>query len=47
MINVSFALFPNYGSHYDPDVAGPITAIAALIVIFLWGPKTLARYRYA
>lgn|GEM_PF-2403131 len=40
MINVSFALFPNYGSHYDPAVAGPIAAIAALIVIFLWGPKT-------
>ncbi|RKO63182.1 hypothetical protein [Caldibacillus debilis] len=40
MINVSFALFPNYGSHYDPAVAGPFAAIAALIVIFLWGPKT-------
>jgi len=47
MSNVSFALFPNYGSHWDPAVAGAITAIAAVIVTFLWGPKTLARYRYA
>jgi membrane protease YdiL (CAAX protease family) len=45
--NVSFAVFPNYGSHWNPAVTGAITAIAALIVTFLWGPKTLARYRYA
>jgi len=45
--NVSFAAFPNYGSHWDPAVAGAITAIAAAIVTFLWGSKTLARYRYA
>ena len=47
MSNVSFAVFPNYGSHWDPAVAGAITAIAAVIVTFLWGSKTLARYRYA
>jgi uncharacterized protein len=46
MFNASFALFPNYGSHWDPAVAGAITAIAAVIVTFLWGPRTLARYRY-
>jgi len=46
MSNVSFAVFPNYGSHWDPAVARAITAIAAVIVTFLWGPKTLARYRY-
>ena len=45
--NVSFAVFPNYGSHWDPAVAGAITALAAVAVTFLWGPKTLARYRYA
>jgi membrane protease YdiL (CAAX protease family) len=45
--NVSFAVFPNHGSCWDPAVAGAITAIAAVIVTFLWGPKTLARYRYA
>ncbi len=46
MNNLSFALFPNYGSHWDPAVAGVITATVAVIVTFLWGPKTLARYRY-
>jgi uncharacterized protein len=46
MFNVSYALFPNYGSHWDPAVAGVITAIVAVIVTFLWGSKTLARYRY-
>ena len=47
MFNVSFALFPNYGSHWDPAVAGAITAIVAVIVTFLWGSRTLAQYRYA
>jgi uncharacterized protein len=47
MFNVCFATFPNYGSHWDPAVGGAITAIAAVIVTFLWGPRTLARYRYA
>ena len=46
MNNLSFALFPNYGSHWDPAVAGVITAIVAVIVAFLWGSRTLARYRY-
>jgi membrane protease YdiL (CAAX protease family) len=45
--NAGFAVFPNQGSHWDPAVAGVITAFAAAIVTFLWGPKTLARYRYA
>ena len=47
MNNLSFALFPNYGSRWDPAVAGVITAIVAVIVTFLWGSRTLARYRYA
>lgn len=47
MDNVSWSLFPNYGSHYDPAVTGVITVVIAAIVTFLWGSKTLARYRYA
>lgn len=47
MFNVSEFLFPNYGSHYDPVVSGIITGIVAAVVAFLWGPKTLAQYRYA
>lgn len=47
MDNVSvYSLFPN-AYHYDPAITGALTAIAAVIVTFLWGPKTLARYRYA
>jgi membrane protease YdiL (CAAX protease family) len=46
MVNVSEFLFPNYGSHLDPFVTGLITLLTAAIVIFGWGAKTLARYRY-
>ncbi len=46
MVNVSEFSFPNYGSHYDPVITGAITAITVVIVTFLWGSKTLARYRY-
>jgi membrane protease YdiL (CAAX protease family) len=47
MVNVSEFSFPNYGSHYDPVIAGALIAITAVIVTYLWGPKTLAHYRYA
>jgi membrane protease YdiL (CAAX protease family) len=47
MMNVSEFLFPNYGSHYDPVITGVITAIVTEVVTFLWGPRTLARFRYA
>jgi membrane protease YdiL (CAAX protease family) len=45
--NVSWQLFPNYGSHWDPRITGLITAFAAVIVTVVWGPRTLARYRNA
>ncbi|HWQ47614.1 MAG TPA: type II CAAX endopeptidase family protein [Methanosarcina sp.] len=46
--NVSeLVLFPIYGSYYDPVIAFIFMAVTVAIVIFLWGPKTLARYRYA
>jgi membrane protease YdiL (CAAX protease family) len=37
MVNMSWSLFPNYGSHYDPFVTGLITWLTAVIVIFGWG----------
>lgn len=40
--NVSWLLFPNYGSHYDPRLTGLIIAAAAMIVTVAWGPRTLA-----
>ncbi len=45
--NVSQFLFPNFGSHYDPFITTVILTLIAAIVAFLWGPGTLARYRYA
>jgi len=45
MINVSWQLFPNHGSHYDPRITGLITALAAVIVTVVWGPRTLTRNR--
>jgi hypothetical protein len=47
MINVSWQLFPIHGSHYDPRITGLITALAAVIVTVVWGPRTLARNRNA
>jgi membrane protease YdiL (CAAX protease family) len=47
MINVSWSLFPNYGSHYDPAITGSITVIIAVMITFLWGARTLDRYRFA
>jgi hypothetical protein len=43
MINVSWQLFPNQGSHYDPRIAGPVTALAAAAVMVIWGPRTLVQ----
>jgi len=44
IMNVSWLLFPNYGSHRDPRITGLITAFAAAVVKVTWGPRTLARY---
>lgn len=44
--NVSWSLFPNYSTHYDPFVTGLLTWLTVGIVAFGWGAKTLARYRY-
>jgi uncharacterized protein len=47
MVNVSEFSFPNYGSHYDPFISCIIFALVAAIVVFLWGPRTFTRYRFA
>ena len=41
MSNVSWLLFPIHGSYYDPRIVGPITALAAVLVTAVWGPRTL------
>lgn len=43
--NMSFILFPYYGSHYDPRLTCLITLIVAALVVWGWGPATLARLR--
>ena len=47
-VNLSeLVLFPIYGSYYDPIIAFFLLAVTAAAVVILWGPKTLADYRYA
>ncbi len=41
--NLSWQLFPNHGSHWDPRLIGLILAFAATIVTLIWGPRRLAR----
>jgi membrane protease YdiL (CAAX protease family) len=47
MYNVSTLLLPNYGLHYVPAINSILVVFAAVGVTFFWGPKTLARFRYA
>jgi uncharacterized protein len=45
---IVFHAMANVSSSFISTVAGiPLIAITAVIVTFLWGSKTLARYRYA
>ncbi len=46
-LNLSFALFPINGSHFDIRLAGLVMACVTAMVVVFWGPKTLARYRVA
>lgn len=43
MINVSWALFPNSGSYYNPFVTFGILALAVVLIVFRSGPATLVR----
>ena len=51
MLNVGRPLFPKDEMHNPlvdyPDIHYSIIAIIAVIVVFLWDSKTLARYRFA
>jgi membrane protease YdiL (CAAX protease family) len=44
MANVSWQLFPNDGSHFDPQIAGLVVTAIALLVTTAWGPRTLTRH---
>ena len=43
--NVSWQLFPNQGSHYDPRITGLIMTAAAVVVTAVWGPTRLDQWR--
>jgi len=51
MLNVGRPLFPKDGTHNPlvdyPDIHYSLIAMIAVIVVILWGSKTLARYRFA
>ncbi|MEP7289090.1 MAG: type II CAAX endopeptidase family protein [Chloroflexota bacterium] len=47
MLNVVWQLFPINGLYFDPRVTGLILALVVVIIIVVWEPRTLARYRYA
>lgn len=42
MTNLSWQLFPNDGSHYDPRLTGLIVTTVAVLVVLRWGARTLA-----
>jgi hypothetical protein len=48
--NTGRSIFPGSRSTfelYDGAIGYGLIAITTVIVVFLWGPKTLARFRYA
>ena len=42
-LNLSYMLFPIYGSLFDMRLGGLVMAFAAAVVTVVWGPRTLAR----
>lgn len=44
-LNLSWMLFPIYGSHFDMRLGGLGMIFTAAIVTVVWGPRTLARYQ--
>ncbi|GAB3642644.1 hypothetical protein GCM10027423_32800 [Spirosoma arcticum] len=46
MLNISPYLIPNQGGHFDPFVTCILLIVTVAVIVFGWGSKTLARYRY-
>ena len=44
-LNLSWMLFPLYGSHFDVRLGSLVMVFAAAIVTLAWGPRTLAQGR--
>ncbi len=43
ILNLSYMLFPVDGSHFDMRIASLFMACIAVVVVVVWGPKTLTR----
>lgn len=43
MDNVSWSLFPNYGSHHNPFMTAIVGYLVVFIVLVVWEPKTFRR----
>ena len=46
-LNLTWMLFPVYGSHFDMRLGGLVMVAVAAVVTLVWGPQTLARYKSA
>jgi membrane protease YdiL (CAAX protease family) len=44
-LNLTYMLFPVYGSHFDMRIGGLVMAGVAVLVVVVWGPKSLTRIR--
>ena len=44
-LNLAYMLFPVYGSHFDMRIGGLVMAGAAVLVVVVWGPHSLTRFR--
>ncbi len=42
-LNLTYMLFPIYGSYFDMRLGGIVMACTAVVVVMVWGPKTLTR----
>lgn len=43
-LNLSYMLFPVYGSHFDMRLGSLVMALVAAVVTTFWGARTLARF---
>jgi membrane protease YdiL (CAAX protease family) len=43
-LNLTYMLFPRYGSHFDMRLGGLVMAFVAAVVTIAWGPATLTRH---
>ena len=42
-LNLTYMLFPVYGTHFDMRLGSLVMALVAAVVTVFWGPRTLAR----